>query len=61
VDLDPRVLPQPGIFSKGWQNTLASITANLPHLLPSAVAFQRYHMKHHAFQGVYALDADLPR
>lgn len=48
------------VFPLGWQNTLASITANLPHLLPSAVAFQRYHMKHHAFQGVYALDADLP-
>jgi sphingolipid delta-4 desaturase len=41
-------------------NTLAAIAANLPHLLPSAVSFQRYHMKHHAFQGVYDLDADLP-
>jgi sphingolipid delta-4 desaturase len=48
------------VFSKRTLNTLASITANLPHLLPSAVAFQRYHMKHHAFQGVYDLDADLP-
>jgi sphingolipid delta-4 desaturase len=24
------------------------------------VAFQHYHLKHHAFQGVYSLDADLP-
>jgi sphingolipid 4-desaturase/C4-monooxygenase len=48
------------IFSKTYLNTLASIAANLPHLLPSAVSFQRYHMKHHAFQGVYDLDADLP-
>ena len=48
------------IFSKTYWNTLASIVANLPHLLPSAVSFQRYHMKHHAFQGVYDLDADLP-
>jgi sphingolipid 4-desaturase/C4-monooxygenase len=48
------------IFSKTYLNTLASITANLPHLLPSAVSFQRYHLKHHAFQGVYDLDADLP-
>jgi sphingolipid delta-4 desaturase len=48
------------VFSKTYLNTLASIAANLPHLLPSAVSFQRYHMKHHAFQGVYELDADLP-
>ncbi|HLK65352.1 MAG TPA: fatty acid desaturase [Bryobacteraceae bacterium] len=48
------------IFSKVYLNTCASIAANLPHLLPSAVSFQRYHMKHHAFQGVYDLDADLP-
>lgn len=48
------------IFSRTYLNTLAAITANLPHLLPSAVSFQRYHMKHHAFQGIYDLDADLP-
>ncbi len=48
------------VFSRTYLNTLAAITANLPHLLPSAVSFQRYHMKHHAFQGVYDLDADLP-
>jgi sphingolipid delta-4 desaturase len=48
------------VFSRTYLNTLASIVANLPHLLPSAVSFQRYHMKHHAFQGVYELDADLP-
>ena len=48
------------IFSRAVWNTLSSILANLPHVFPSAVSFQRYHMKHHAFQGVYALDADLP-
>src|SRR3954452_8882222 len=48
------------IFGKTYWNTLASIAANLPHIFPSAVSFQRYHMKHHAFQGVYDLDADLP-
>jgi sphingolipid delta-4 desaturase len=48
------------IFGKTYWNTLAGIAANLPHMLPSAVSFQRYHMKHHAFQGVYDLDADLP-
>ena len=48
------------VFAKTSHNLLAAIAANLPHLLPSAVSFQRYHMKHHAFQGVYDLDADLP-
>jgi sphingolipid delta-4 desaturase len=48
------------IFTRSYWNTLAGIAANLPHLLPSAVSFQRYHLKHHAFQGVYDLDADLP-
>jgi sphingolipid delta-4 desaturase len=48
------------IFGKTYWNTLAGIAANLPHIFPSAVSFQRYHMKHHAFQGVYDLDADLP-
>jgi sphingolipid 4-desaturase/C4-monooxygenase len=48
------------VFGKKYWNTLAGIVANLPHIFPSAVSFQRYHMKHHAFQGVYDLDADLP-
>jgi len=48
------------IFSRAVWNTLSSILANLPHVFPSAVSFQRYHLQHHAFQGVYALDADLP-
>jgi len=48
------------IFKRTWTNTLAGMLANLPHVLPSSVSFQRYHLKHHAFQGVYDLDADLP-
>src|SRR5437762_5274469 len=48
------------IFSTTRLNTIAGIIANLPHVLPSSVSFQRYHLKHHAFQGVYDLDADLP-
>ena len=48
------------LFRQPRWNTLAGIFANLPHILPSAVSFQRYHLKHHAYQGVYALDADLP-
>jgi sphingolipid delta-4 desaturase len=48
------------LFRKAHWNTLAGIVANLPHLVPSAVSFQRYHLKHHAYQGIYDLDADLP-
>ncbi len=44
---------------KSW-NQVAAIIANLPHALPSAISFARYHIKHHAFQGVHELDADLP-
>jgi sphingolipid delta-4 desaturase len=29
-------------------------------LLPSAISFKNYHLKHHTFQGVHELDADLP-
>jgi sphingolipid delta-4 desaturase len=48
------------IFRTPGANTMAGILANLPHGLPSSVFFQRYHLKHHAFQGVYELDADIP-
>jgi sphingolipid 4-desaturase/C4-monooxygenase len=48
------------VFNKRMGNTLAGIVANLPLVVPSSVSFQRYHLKHHAFQGVYELDADLP-
>jgi sphingolipid delta-4 desaturase len=48
------------IFAKGHWNMLAGMLANLPHVLPSSVSFQSYHLKHHAFQGIYDLDADLP-
>jgi sphingolipid delta-4 desaturase len=41
-------------------NTWSGIFANLPTLLPSSVSFQKYHLKHHSFQGVEALDADMP-
>jgi sphingolipid delta-4 desaturase len=34
--------------------------ANLPHIVPGAISFEKYHLKHHSFQGIYELDADLP-
>jgi sphingolipid 4-desaturase/C4-monooxygenase len=48
------------LFRRASWNRTAAIVANLPHLLPSAISFQTYHLKHHAYQGVYELDADLP-
>jgi sphingolipid delta-4 desaturase len=48
------------LFKKKSHNTLAAILSNLPQVFPSAVHFARYHIKHHSFQGIYELDADLP-
>lgn len=48
------------VFRNGTWNRIVAIAANLPHVAPSAISFQKYHLKHHAFQGVYELDADIP-
>ena len=48
------------LFKKPESNRLAGILANIPQIFPSSVSFERYHIKHHSFQGVHELDADLP-
>jgi sphingolipid delta-4 desaturase len=48
------------IFRKPSWNIFAGILANFPSLAPTAISFKNYHLKHHAFQGVHELDADLP-
>ena len=48
------------VFRARFPNFLVGVWANLPLFFPSAVSFQKYHLKHHAFQGIYELDADLP-
>lgn len=48
------------LFKRKGLNLIAAMIANLPHVLPSAISFVRYHIKHHAFQGVHELDGDLP-
>ncbi|MBS1599698.1 MAG: fatty acid desaturase [Bacteroidetes bacterium] len=48
------------LFKKRAFNTLAGIVANLPLVFPSSVSFQKYHLKHHSYQGVEELDADMP-
>ena len=48
------------LFKTRIANRWAAIFANLPHLMPGAISFEKYHLKHHSFQGIYELDADLP-
>src|SRR5215217_7429121 len=48
------------IFKNQAANKLAGILANIPQIFPSSVSFERYHIKHHSFQGIRELDADLP-
>lgn len=48
------------LFKQPVANRLAGILANIPQLFPSSVSFERYHIKHHSFQGIHELDADLP-
>jgi sphingolipid 4-desaturase/C4-monooxygenase len=48
------------LFKNPTANRLAGIFANIPQIFPSSVSFERYHIKHHSFQGIHELDADLP-
>lgn len=48
------------IFKSKIANRLAGLLANVPQIFPSSVSFERYHIKHHSFQGIHELDADLP-
>ncbi|MFI5194281.1 MAG: fatty acid desaturase [Chitinophagales bacterium] len=48
------------LFKKRAYNSISAIIANLPLVFPSAISFQKYHLKHHSYQGVEALDADMP-
>ncbi len=48
------------IFRKPAANVWTGIFANLPTVFPTAISFKNFHIKHHAFQGVHELDADLP-
>jgi sphingolipid 4-desaturase/C4-monooxygenase len=48
------------VLQKRWANVVAGIVANLGTVLPSAASVRRYHLKHHVYQGVVALDVDMP-
>src|ERR1700749_1800299 len=48
------------LFKNPNANRWAALLANVPQIFPSAISFEKYHIKHHAFQGIHELDADLP-
>jgi sphingolipid 4-desaturase/C4-monooxygenase len=48
------------VFRRPVPSILAGMLANLPLFFPSARLFQIYHLRHHAFLGVYELDGDIP-
>ena len=48
------------VFRRRLPNILTGFVANLPLFVPGSFSFQKYHLKHHAHQGVYDLDADIP-
>ncbi|MFL6540330.1 MAG: fatty acid desaturase [Chthoniobacterales bacterium] len=47
------------VFRNRTLNKFVAIFADLPNILPGAVGFSVYHLKHHAHQGDYELDADI--
>ena len=48
------------VFKNRIANLWAGILCDLPNAFPSSAAFRKYHLKHHAFQGHYEIDADIP-
>lgn len=48
------------VFKKRWINSVFGFICSAPSLTPSSASFQTYHLKHHSYQGVHELDADLP-
>lgn len=50
-----------GLVCKGGAgNRLIAILANMPSLVPSAMAFWHYHLLHHYHFGVRGMDSDVP-
>ena len=48
------------IFQRKTANRWAAILADIPQIVPGAIAFERYHTKHHSHQGVYGYDLSVP-
>lgn len=41
------------VFKNPAANKLTGIMANIPLVFASSISFEKYHLKHHSFQGVY--------
>lgn len=48
------------IFRRRAHNEMAAILADVVNVIPAAISFRTYHLKHHAHQGDMDLDADIP-
>jgi sphingolipid delta-4 desaturase len=48
------------VFDDAAGNRLIAILANMPSLVPSAMAFWHYHLLHHFHFGVRGMDSDVP-
>jgi sphingolipid 4-desaturase/C4-monooxygenase len=48
------------VFARARDNALLQLFTNLPLVFPAAMAFRKYHLLHHSFQGDVTRDADLP-
>jgi len=48
------------VFRRPAANVAAGVLAGLPTVIVNSVTWSRYHLKHHARQGVYELDFDVP-
>lgn len=47
-------------FKSHFANRLLGLFVNVPLTVPIAMSFRRYHLDHHAYQGVKSKDPDLP-
>lgn len=48
------------VLPRRWQNVALAIVGDGALGFPSAITFRHYHLLHHAHQGEYELDGDLP-
>jgi sphingolipid delta-4 desaturase len=48
------------VFRRRFANKLLALAADLPNLMPGAIAFRTYHLAHHAHLGEEKRDPDLP-
>lgn len=47
-------------FKKKWGNEVLGMLANCAQAIPSCIAFRKYHLEHHYYQGVDIIDVDIP-